>query len=310
MQIYKPEGVQANVRQYTRQDVEKAMVSGEILSGYVTKCDSNYTLHVRLGDHVYGEIEFDELEFNPYGDNQKPIAAITKVGKIVNFKVAGYSSDGETVNVQLSRKAAMREAYIKYVDKLVPGDVVDARITHVESYGAFCDIACGLTYLLPIENLCVTRISNAVEALRGVTDIKAVVLGKNKQGKIILTHRELLGTWEHEANKFQAGNVIVGTVRSKESYGVFIELTQNLSGLAEPTDDVEVGDQVSVMIKSIIPDKMKIKLALVNMEQTATEKSQKLTFEYDKEYKAGDHIDYWKYQPDACKKLIETKFNG
>ena len=48
------------------------------------------------------------------------------------------------------------------------------------------------------------------------------------------------------------------------------------------------------MIKSIIPDKMKIKLALVNMEQ-ATEKSQKLTFEYDKEYKAGDHIDYWRY---------------
>ena len=68
-----------------------------------------------------------------------------------------------------------------------------------------------------------------------------------------------------------------------------------MSGLAEPTDDVEVGDQVSVMIKSIIPDKMKIKLALVNMGQDATERNQKLTFEYDKEYKAGDHIDYWKY---------------
>ena len=178
------------------------MVSGEILSGYVTKCDSDYTLHVKLGDHVDGEIEFDELEFNPYGDRQKLIAAITKVGKIVNFKVTGYNSDRDKVHVELSRKAAMREAYTEYVNKLIPGDVVEARITHVESYGAFCDIACGLTYLLPIENLCVTRISNATEALHGVTDIKAVVLGKNKQGKIILTHRELLGTWEHEASKF------------------------------------------------------------------------------------------------------------
>lgn len=36
---------------------------------------------------MYGEIPFSELEYSPYGESSKAIAAISKVGKTVNFKV-------------------------------------------------------------------------------------------------------------------------------------------------------------------------------------------------------------------------------
>ena len=53
-------------------------------------------------------------------------------------------------------------------------------------------------------------------------------------------------------------------MRSEEHYGAFVELTPNLAGLAESRDGVEAGQQASVYIKSIIPEKMKIKLILVD----------------------------------------------
>ena len=56
---------------------------------------------------------------------------------------------------------------------------------------------------------------------------------------------------------FSVGETVRGVVRSIEPYGVFIELTPNLSGLAEPRADLHPGMAVSVYIKSILPQRMK-----------------------------------------------------
>lgn len=305
MQIYKPEGFERLAKQIEKKDVERAATTGEILSGYVVKCDQNLTLMVKIADDIEGEILFEDLEYSPYGDVSKPIAAISKVGKVVNFKVLSYTTEDGVMKAKLSRKASMQEAFENFVDKLEPGEIVDAKITHIEKYGAFCDIACGLTYLLPIENFCVTRIDNAQDVLKGVNTIKAVVYGKNKAGKIVLTHKELLGTWDEEAAKFEAGNVVIGTVRSVETYGVFIELTPNLSGLAEATDKVKVGDKVNILIKSIIPEKMKIKLNILDLDNGEFENDPRIKFKYTQ---TTGKIDRWKYSSDKADKLIETDF--
>ena len=76
--------------------------------------------------------------------------------------------------------------------------------------------------------------------------------------KITLSHKELLGTWEENAAMFAPGQTVTGVIRSIEDYGIFVELTPNLAGLAEPRPDVFIGQQASVYIKSIIREKMKI----------------------------------------------------
>ena len=66
--------------------------------------------------------------------------------------------------------------------------------------------------------------------------------GIDDSGRISLSHKELLGTWKENADRFHVGETVSGIVRSVESYGVFIELSPNLAGLAEPREGVEVGN--------------------------------------------------------------------
>ena len=78
-----------------------------------------------------------------------------------------------------------------------------------------------------------------------------------------MTHKELLGTWMENASWFHPGETVRGEVRSVKEYGSFIELAPNLSGLADAREDLRPGDGVSVYIKSIRPERMKIKLQVI-----------------------------------------------
>ena len=83
-------------------------------------------------------------------------------------------------------------------------------------------------------------------------------------GRVRLTHRELLGTWEENARRLTPGMSGGGWVRGIKDYGAFVELFPNLSGLAEPRAELREGDRVSVFLKAILPERMKIKLLVID----------------------------------------------
>ena len=94
----------------------------------------------------------------------------------------------------------------------------------------------------------------------------------------------------------------MGIVRSCEEYGVFIELAPNLVGLAEPNGALHRGQAVSVYIKNILPEKMKIKLVIVNH---ALSQSHRFELRY---FVTEGHLDRWVYSTPECPKRIETDF--
>ena len=96
---------------------------------------------------------------------------------------------------------------------------------------------------------------------------------------------------------------MTGVVRSIEDYGVFVELTPNLAGLAEPREDVFIGQRASVYIKSIIREKMKIKLIIIDSFDAVY--SPEIKYFY-----TGDSLDSWDYSPEDCCKRISTRFCG
>ena len=115
--------------------------------------------------------------------------------------------------------------------------------------------------------------------------------------------KELLGTWQENASQFAQGETVTGIVRSIEDYGVFVELTPNLAGLAEPQNNLYAGQQVAVYVKSVLPSKMKIKLVVVEaFKETAP--PAELTY-----YTDAEHIDFWQYSPSESSKQIYTDFN-
>ena len=122
-----------------------------------------------------------------------------------------------------------------YTDTASPGDTSP----HLESFGAFVDLGCGFTSLIPLENLSVSRVSHPSDRFRAGQDILAAVTGVDAAScRFYLTHKELLGTWLENAARFAPGSAVPGIVRGVKEYGIFIELTPNLSGLAEWRGDV------------------------------------------------------------------------
>lgn len=275
--------------------------SGKILEAKAFMCDADHNLIVNLGS-VRGIIPRNEGAIGISDGSVRDIALISRVGKSVCFTVTEIGTDiSGRPYALLSRKNAQERCREEFISKLIPGDIINARVTHLESFGAFCDIGCGIIALLPIDSVSVSRISHPRDRFSCGDDIKAIVKSIGDDGKITLTHKELLGTWEENANKFSAGQTVSGVIRSIESYGIFVEITPNLAGLAEPRNDCFIGQKTSVYIKSIIPEKMKVKLIIIdNFDSVYTPE-----IEY---FVTEKHIDAWHYSTRDCFKQIYTEF--
>lgn len=279
----------------------EACAKQKILEAKVLVCDNQHNLHLNLGG-VKAIIPREEGAIGIREGTVRDIAVISRVNRPVCFVVTDIVSDsnGEPLAI-LSREKAQRMCCDNYIDTLIAGDVVNACVTHLETFGAFADIGCGIVALMPIDTISVSRIEHPRERFSVGMDIKAVIKSI-ENGRISLSHKELLGTWQQNADLFKPGETVTGIIRSVESYGSFVELTPNLAGLAESHPDAKEGMQASVYIKSIIPQKMKIKLIVID------------TFDYKynpkppKYYSNDSHISHFVYSPENSIKLVESSF--
>lgn len=275
---------------------------GTIYEARCLMCDADHNLHLKVCgfDAI---IPRTEAALGISEGTVKDVAIITRVNKVACFKVTDVvQKDGKTVAV-LSRAQAQRE-YMDYIlNCFCSGDIVDAKITHLEQFGAFCDIGCGIVSMIPIDSISVSRIDHPNARFFSGMKVRVIIKGiDSESGKIMVSHKELLGTWEQNASRFKAGQTVSGIVRSIESYGIFIELLPNLAGLAEPCDNVTEGSLVSVYIKSIIPEKMKVKLAIV---ECTDGKAAKEPIEY---FYKDCSIKEWNYSPKECTKTVISTF--
>ncbi len=289
-----------------RASVEEAAKRGATVEAMCMMCDcATMQLTVDLPDGIRGVIPRSEAGWSMTGSEVKDIAIITRVGKPVQFKITDiYENERGELTAMLSRRAAQRECYERYISQLTPGDIIPARVTHLEPFGAFCDIGGGIVSLLTVDRVSVSRISHPSDRFHCGEYINVVVHSIEEDGRIYLTHRELLGTWEENASMFSAGQTVTGVIRSVEEYGVFVELAPNLAGLAEAFDGAQPGDSCSVYIKSMIPERMKIKLVLID----ACGKAETMPCRYFIDPAEVRHLAHWRYSPAGCAKLVETEF--
>lgn len=309
MNTYLPEGYTDGASEgaiASPRELERAIEKRKILQAPVTLCDGQMNLHIALGGGLEGIIPYEETVHIREGEKIKDIAVLTRVGKTVAFHVTGIEkrADGRPYYL-LSRRSAQKECQEAYISSLRPGDVVPAKITHMESFGAFADIGCGIVSLLSVDSISVSRISHPRLRFFPGEELRAVVKGRDDLGRIFISRRELLGTWEENASLFQVGQTVTGVARSREPYGVFVELTPNLTGLAEPREDVVENAPVAVYIKSILREKMKIKLVIIDTYATAAPVSLPVFPSAEKK----EHIDRWVYSPTGASKRVESIFS-
>ena len=262
--------------------LRRAMEQEVILEGSAILCGPEHGLWVDVGP-FRGYMPRTETALGIADGSTRDIAILSRVGRPVCFTVEALEEREGHLCPILSRRRAQELAQAALLDSLSPGQVLPVRVTHLEPFGAFVDIGCAVGQ-----------------------DIYAVVLDLDREAKrVYLTHKELLGTWAENAGRFQAGMTVPGIVRGLKEYGAFVELAPNLSGLAEVKPGLEEGDRVSVYLKAILPDRMKIKLLAID-RLPPLPGPPPLTY-----FITEGRLEQWKYAPAGCSRLgAETVFFG
>lgn len=300
--LFPPEGLRA-MPEFSLRFLKESQETAAVLEAIPLRCDTHQTLHFCLNG-IPAQMPREKAIAPWISGSSKPLSLITRVGKPTCFTVESIHSDEKGAPlICLNRRIVQENAMDWFLEHLQPGMVLTCCVTHLESFGAFLDIGCGVIAMLPIEHISVARISHPKDRFYAGEKILAVVLSVDRQKRrITMTHRELLGTWMENASYFRPGETVRGIVRSVQTYGSFVELTPNLSGLTDVHDQINPGDSVSVFIKSMDPSRMKIKLQLI----------ERLTVPLKPElpqYRVTDGIlSHWVYSPPGCSKVVETIF--
>ncbi len=306
--VYRPEGYLIDTEQnkaYTSSlhMLEKAMKNGVILEGIARMCDCT-TMDLRL-DFGFCKGIIPRSEAMMPSGGSKDIAIISRVGKPVCFKVRSIIKENGNPVAILSRRAAQEECESFFISRLTPGDIIPSVVTHLDSFGAFVDIGCGIISLICIDSISVSRIFHPSDRLRAGQRIMSIVKSRDREtGRIYMSLRELLGTWEENASEFSPLSTVSGVVRSIEPYGIFVELAPNLAGLAELRTNVSPGDYCSVYIKNILPERMKVKLVIIDTCSVGTPPPLRYYIDTDNVH----HLSHWIYSPAGARKTVETVF--
>lgn len=260
-----PEGWNNEITELDSTNIDKYIQNKEILQGLVRECDNNYNLHINFENGLNGIIPREEVEGINIQENGLPKENLCtgKVHKFVQFKVKDIDSQHRLI---LSRKQVQEEALDWVKKDLKVGQKVTGIVKNIKPYGAFIEIGGGIVGLAHIEDLSVARIKTPHERLKIGQKLEVVVKSIDReQGKVILSYKEILGSWEENAEKFTPGIKVKGKVREteKNKNGIFIELTPNLVGMAEYKEGLNYGEEIDVAIKKIDYDKKKVKLIII-----------------------------------------------
>ena len=299
--LYLPEGERPR-GPYTIDELRQAMAEQRILEAPALRCDPHHDLFVDLGG-IQGRIPRSEAVLTDISGADREIAVLSRVGKPVCFVVTALSaaSDGRPMAL-LSRRRAQSLAMEHLLDTLRPGMITEGRVTHMEPFGAFVDIGCGIVTLLLLEAIAVSRVPHPTFRFCQGQRIKVVITAiDRKKRRFSVSHKELLGTWMENASYFSPGETVRGIVRGIRDYGIFVELLPNLVGLADPREGIRDGEYVSVYIKSLQSGGMKVKLQILEKLEPFT-----MPIRYQI---TGGTLYRWRYSPpDYRKAPVESVF--
>ena len=163
---YRAEGLCRNANHLSREELSRCMTSGEVLQSTALAYDTGHRLRFELGG-LRGIMPFADCVDAAPGETVKDIAVLTRVGRPTCFVIMGteFDENGEEYYL-LSRAEAQRRCRAQYLDTLEAGSVIPCTVTHIENFGAFCDIGCGIAALLPIDCLSVSRIASPADRVQ------------------------------------------------------------------------------------------------------------------------------------------------
>ena len=252
-------------RKYSLKQLEEIKNKQEVLDMYVTDIDDSFNMIGVIGKNIKAMIPRDESS-SIVGDDglveEKHI--INKKGKILHVCIKEIINNNDNIELIVSKKILELKVRKWMYMHLKPGMKLKGVVVSTNDYAAFVDVGGGVTGILKLENISDILIQKASDVLHIGQRINVIVKKFDRDtGRIELTYKEILGTFEDNISKFKEGDIVDGTIRNRIKSGIFVEIAPNVVGLAEHVNGLEYGQKVLVSIKRIIPEKKKVKLIII-----------------------------------------------
>ena len=182
-------------------------------------------------------------------------------------------------NIVVSRRKMIedqrREMKERLLSTLEEGDMRKGVVKNIADFGAFVDLG-GIDGLLHITDMAWRRINHPSEMVRIDQEIEVKILHIDRdKEKIALGLKQLSqNPWDLVTEKYPVGSRIKGEVVNVMSYGAFVKLEDGIEGLVHisemswtkrvnhPSELVNIGDEVEVVVLGINTDKQEISLGM------------------------------------------------
>jgi len=203
------------------------------------------------------------------------------IGKEVECVVLKIDIEGH--NIVISRRKLIEEERRLSKEKILAEIEVGQRrkgiVKNIADFGVFVDLG-GVDGLLHISDLSWGRVSHPSEVVRLDDEIECVVIGVDKANeKISLGLKQKSPSpWENVEHDYPVGTRVKGKVVNIMNYGVFVRLEDGIEGLVHisemswtkrlnhPSEMLNLGDEVEVMVLNVNKDKQEISLGLKQTE--------------------------------------------
>ncbi|MCX8074434.1 MAG: S1 RNA-binding domain-containing protein [Clostridia bacterium] len=262
----KRRNIENRKQEFTLEQLEQIKKDQQVLDMLVESVDDSFNMIGVVGDNIKSIIPREEASSivldNGLVDERH---IVNKVNKRVQVCIKDIIVNPDnTVELILSKKILELKVRKWMYMHLKPGMKLRGVVRNITDYAAFVDVGGGVFGILKLPDICDIPVNNVSDILKPGQRIEVLVKKYDRDtGRIELSYKEFLGTFEDNIKKISEGDIIEGIVRNRTKTGVFVELKPNLVGLADHVNGIEYGQKVLVSIKRIVPEKKKIKIVII-----------------------------------------------
>jgi small subunit ribosomal protein S1 len=214
-------------------------------------------------------------------DIRKPGDISRFIGKEIESKILKIDIEGR--NIVISRRKLIEEQRQESKENVLAeievGQIRKGTVKNIADFGVFVDLG-GVDGLLHISDLSWGRISHPSEVVQLDQEIECVVIGVDKEKEKISLglKQKTQSPWETVEERYPVGARIKGKVVNVMNYGVFVRLEDGIEGLVHisemswtkrlnhPSEMLNLGDEIEVMVLSVNKEKQEISLGLKQTE--------------------------------------------
>ena len=235
---------------------------------------TNYGAFVELEPGVEGLVHVSEMSWTR---RVRHPSKLVNVGDMVDVMVLDVNK--ATKRISLGMKQVEADPWATIDERYKPGERVEGKVRNLTDFGAFVELEPGVDGLLHISDMSWTRnIGHPSEILKKGQSIDTQILNVDRDNKRISLGLKQIqpDPWESVSQRYPMGSRVTGKIVRLTDFGAFVELEPGVDGLlhvsqmstrpiASPSDLVNVGDELTLMVIRVDPNERRIGLSLKDL---------------------------------------------